>query len=146
MNFSDPILLWLLAFPIFLAGIWLGICALAANISGWTKMAKVYQTQRTPSGKNYKFASGRIGAANYNGVLEIHVDREGIYLKPFVLFQFQHPTLFLPWNRIRELGSENNWVFQSTILEILGNHAESIARIQLPEKIFQEFKSYLHKT
>jgi hypothetical protein len=115
-------------------------------VSGWRGLANLYGTPRTPSGKNFRFVYGKIGFINYNGILMIHIDREGIYLETFILFSFQHPTLFLPWSRIREVGSQKTWIFQSFILEIFGNDAESICRIQLPESIFQEFKNYLHKT
>ncbi len=142
----SPSLIAVFFVPIVLVGVWLFICWGASIASGWRNLANLYATPRTPSGKNFRFVYGKIGYINYNGVLVIHVDREGIYLETFVLFSFRHPPLFLPWSRIREVGSQKTWIFQSFILEIFGNNAESICSIQLPESIFQEFKTYLHKT
>lgn len=88
-----PVLLFFLIFPLF----WIGVIFLVAYISGWAKLAKVYRFDGSFQDRSWSFQSARVGWGNYNGVLTVGANWEGLYLKPFFLFQFGHPPLFIPW-------------------------------------------------
>jgi hypothetical protein len=98
-----PLLLFFLLFPLF----WMGVIFLVAYISGWTALAKVYHFDGAFQGRRWSFQSAQVGWGNYNGVLTVGANWEGLYLKPFFLFQFGHTPLFIPWYDIstKQTGS-----------------------------------------
>jgi len=123
-----PIVLFVVIFPLF----WISIIFLIAYISGWMRLAKVYRFDGNFQGQQWAMQSARIGWGNYNGVLTVGSNWEGLYLKPFFLFQFGHPPLFIPWYEIsiKQTGS----IFKST--EFCFQRVPSI-HLKLSQKLSQ---------
>jgi hypothetical protein len=53
--------------------------------------------------------------ANYNNVLTLGVNQQGLYLASMFLFRFMHPPLLVPWSEIKVRRSKG-WVFECVIL------------------------------
>ena len=127
-NFSAifPVLLFLVIFPLF----WCGVIFLVAYLSGWATLARVYRFDGYFQGRQWSFQSAQIGWGNYNGVLTVGANWEGLYLKPFFLFRFGHPPLFIPWYDIsvKQTGS----LFKS--MEFRFQRAGSV-RLRLSQKL-----------
>lgn len=51
----------------------------------------------------------RLGV-NYNSVLTLASDAEGIYMGVMVLFRIGHPRLFIPWGQI-QVEEPRRWLF-----------------------------------
>lgn len=49
--------------------------------------------------------------ANYNNVLTLGANRDGLYLASMFLFRFMHPPLFIPWGEIKVRRSKG-WFFE----------------------------------
>jgi len=94
-------LAWL-AFPLFFAAVWTGVCWLLARIGGWHRLHQAYGDfglMRTAS--RLRFRSGRLGFANYNNVLTFDVGPSGIRFSVFGLFRFGHAAFSVPWSDLR---------------------------------------------
>jgi len=92
--------LWLLLFPVFLAGLWLTMLFLTSRM-GWSTLARTYRAQRPALAPRWTLRTARIGDAFARQVVTVAVDFSGIHLAPFGLFRAFHPPLFLPWAETR---------------------------------------------
>jgi hypothetical protein len=95
-------------FPFFLAGLWLVGTGATALLGGWRYLAAHH---RAPEGfepspeQRFRFRSivlrrSFLFPARYNGCMTIGVTPRGLYLVPFVLIRFLHPSLLIPWTEI----------------------------------------------
>ncbi len=92
--------------------LWLLIGALISFCGGWFSLAKVYRTRSAFNGAKWRMQSGRMRwLANYNNVLTIGANREGLYLASLFLFRFMHPPLLVPWSEIK-VRRKKGWVFE----------------------------------
>jgi hypothetical protein len=92
--------LWLLLFPVFLAGLWLTMLFLISRM-GWSTLARSYRARLPALGPRWTLRTARIGEASARHVVTVAVDFSGIHLAPFWLFRAFHPPLFLPWAETR---------------------------------------------
>ena len=96
-------MIWL---TVVLAGIavWLAIWAGSISLAGWMgwkPLAKEYPGSREPEGQRLTWQGVHIGASNYNGVITVVLNEDGIYLRPVRLFAYNHPPIQIPWSAIR---------------------------------------------
>ncbi len=49
--------------------------------------------------------------ANYNNVLTLGANREGLFVACMLLFRFMHPPLLIPWKEIKVRRSKD-WFFE----------------------------------
>jgi hypothetical protein len=97
---------------IFPIALWFLISALLSITSGWFSLSKVYRTEVPFEGAKWKGQSGRMRwLANYNSVLTLGANREGLYLACMFLFRFMHPPLLVPWREIKVRRSQA-WFFE----------------------------------
>ena len=96
---------WLALVPIALVvvpAVWCGVVWLIGQ-AGWRTLARAYATDLPASGRTFRFQSGRIGHASYNGVLTISVEPEGIRLAVAAPFRPGHPPVLIPWDEISDI-------------------------------------------
>jgi hypothetical protein len=96
-------------FPVFFVGMWSFVLFLLANIGGWSRLARHYQTQTEFAGKKWHFKSGRMGLTNYSACLTVGANNSGLYLAVFPLFRVGHPPLLIPWVDISTSKSKRFW-------------------------------------
>jgi len=98
-------------FPIYFLWLWLLVGATISVIGGWFSLAKVYRTQVAFDGTKWRMQSGQMRwLANYNRVLTMGVNPQGLYLSSMFLFRFMHPPLLVPWSDIK-VRSSQSWGF-----------------------------------
>ena len=88
-------LAFLLVFPVM----WIAVIWLISRF-GWVGLASYWHTTETPTGLLYSSASGRIGGARYNHVLQVWLDDKGLFLEPIWLFRVGHERLLIPWEAV----------------------------------------------
>ena len=99
-------------FPIYFLFLWLLIGAILSFIGGWFSLAKVYRTRVPFEGAKWRMQSGQMRwLANYNNVLTMGVNQQGLYLASMFLFRFMHPPLLVPWSEIK-VRRNKGWVFE----------------------------------
>ncbi|HEX6368465.1 MAG TPA: hypothetical protein VF006_06025 [Longimicrobium sp.] len=113
MNDSLTFLIWFV--PLWILGftvMWLGITGGLAEFGGWGELARLY---REPEGmarapvRSFHMASLDLRRGwfplpvNYGGCMVVEVAAAGLHLRPWRLFRFRHPPLFIPWSRIEHL-------------------------------------------
>lgn len=113
MNDPQPLSLWfiplfLIAFPLM----WLGITGMLAALGGWSELARLYRepegTVRAPL-QRFSMASLDLRRGwlplpvNYSNCMVLEVAREGLHLRPWPVFRFRHPPLFIPWPQMERL-------------------------------------------
>ncbi len=54
---------------------------------------------------------------NYNNVLTIGVNAQGMYLAVMFLFRFRHPPLLIPWSDIK-VRRHKGWIVNYVILTL----------------------------
>lgn len=108
---SFPI--WLIpVFPLFFAGMWLGITGVLATIGGWSDLAQLY---REPEGavRAPVQSFGRTSIdlrrgwfplpTNYSNCAIVEISNAGVHLRTWKPFRFRHPPLLLPWKEIERV-------------------------------------------
>ncbi|WP_428655867.1 hypothetical protein [Runella sp.] len=126
----------LAGFIVVFSILWSGICFLIAWVSGWRHLASLYQTTPLKEGF-YTGIYGRIGLANYNGVLRLGFSEKGMYLHVMPLFKLGHDALLIPWSELKNVQQSNS---------IFGNYVKCKVdgvTISLPYKHFGTLQSYL---
>ncbi|MFK7903750.1 MAG: hypothetical protein AB8B69_01430 [Chitinophagales bacterium] len=133
------IIAFLVIFPLF----WLGITYLIAKVSGWGTMAKYYHTKSAPEGYTKSMASGRIGWANYSHVLNIVVNKEGLYMGTILPFRLTNPPLFIPWEHIELQGKVNFFLMVTQKFSICTPNGKRIVKVFLSRSIFEEARGII---
>ena len=123
-----PIILFLIGFPLF----WCGVIFLIALIGGWATLSRVYRFDGYFQGQQWSMQSARLGWTNYNNVLTVGANWEGLYLSPLFLFRTGHPPLFIPWIDI----SVKKTASLFTSIEFRFQQAPSV-RLKLSQKLSQ---------
>ncbi len=123
--------------------LWVALLRFFSKLSGWEKIASVYQVLDFPSDTEIKkFISGKIGKIHYSNALHVYLNEFGIGLKTIAFYKLTHPPIFIPWQRIRIIDTEEK-PNENIIFEVLGNEGESIARISMSINILQNYKPFL---
>ena len=92
------------AFPLFFAGMWVGISALLSRLSGWSELAKRYPAAAEPEGERVVWTSAQIGGVSFRSCLNVTLAPDGLYLVPARLFRLFMPPVLVPWSDIRFEG------------------------------------------
>lgn len=130
----------MLVFPVF----WIFIVFLIAYIGGWRRLAEHYSQIIYPKSgdtKVVRFASGRIGLSNYNGVLTLTFSRAGLFLDMIIFFKFGHKDLFIPWTEIIQIAQKKVMFFN--YYEILLKKTD--AKILIHKRHFEKGLDYVPK-
>jgi hypothetical protein len=93
---------FIVVFPFFFAGSWFLVAAAVSSVGGWYALSNRYRTRIAFDGAKWKMQSGQMRRfMNYNNVLTLGANGEGLYLACMFLFRFMHPPLFVPWREIK---------------------------------------------
>jgi hypothetical protein len=126
-----------IVFPFMFCGMWIFVSMLISIVGGWKKLAQSYPDSSPKRKYTYTFQSGRMGPANYQGVLKIGADETGLHLAVVVLFRLFHPPLSSPWEDLRQL--EFTQIFFTKRARFTCRAHPGI-RIQLPEKVMKDLQ------
>lgn len=133
---------FILVFSLFL--LWVALLRFLARLSGWEKIASVYQVLDFSTDTEVKkFISSRVGNINYTNSLHVYLSELGIGLKTVSFYRLTHPPVFIPWQRIRIIDTDENPTSNLATFEVLGNEGESIARISISINLLQNYKPFL---
>ena len=100
MSTSALVVLTAAGFAVLFALIWCFVLWVVSWLSGWRRLADRFGAALEFGGDVVAFVSARIGIANYNGVLIVGANDEGLYLVPIQIFRLFHQPLFIPWAEI----------------------------------------------
>jgi hypothetical protein len=90
--------------------LWCLIGLLVAHLSGWHQLGKLYGSSRKNNGRKWRMKSiGMRRGQNYQNIVTIGANIEGIFLSVFPLFRFGHQPLFIPWDQITYI--KKRWYF-----------------------------------
>ena len=123
--------LFLAAFPLF----WAAVCWLIAR-AGWARLAGAYRAETRPTGKTFRMVSGRVGAANYSGVLTVSVEPGGLRLAVMAPFRPGHPPLLFPWDEVRDIRPHKVLWHTSYALDV----GPEAVTVQLPERVVEAIR------
>lgn len=83
------------------------------HFSSWDELAKDFKSEINFD-HQIKYGSMHLGLSNsyneYENIIHIGYDPNGIYIKPFFLFSYKNPSLFLPWKKISDCQNRGSWV------------------------------------
>lgn len=105
---------WLepVVFTFFAIAGWVVFSYFLAHWSGWQALAKVYRASRPALGETIRpWGASMRGGTNYNSLLGMKVDSQGVYLFVFFLFRPGHPPLYIPWGDL-SATPEKQWWFK----------------------------------
>jgi hypothetical protein len=99
-------------FPVYFVTLWLLVGATISYVGGWFSLSRLYRTRVPFDGAKWGGQSGQMRwLANYNHVLTLGANQEGLYLASMFLFRFMHPPLLIPWSEIKVRRSRG-WFFE----------------------------------
>lgn len=129
-----PVLMPVL-FLVFFPLMWCGVLWINSHLGGWSRLAKRYRSSGIPNGKSFTSVQGQVGIVSYRAALECSANEEGLFIRPWALFRFAHPLLFIPW-------SEMHQVTRTSLLWIPVVRADvgqpRVAVLRLAAKVFEE--------
>ena len=124
MNVILPILLagFFLLFPLF----WMFIIWVVSQM-GWQALARSYRMHGEFYGETRTFQSGVLNRwVNYNNVLIVGWNGEGLFLHVFFLFRINHPPIFIPWEEIARSEMDSWFWFKRLRLHTADRRAPMI--------------------
>jgi hypothetical protein len=130
--------LWFI-FPAYFVALWLFVCAIISLISGWTTLARRFQSTVPFVGKKWTCQSGQMRLfSGYHNCLTVGCNREGLYLATMLMFRFRHPPLLVPWTEIAI--SEKKILFFRFVRFDLGHELEIplFLRLKLAQNLKRE--------
>jgi hypothetical protein len=80
--------------------IWVLVTLFFSYSSGWSSLAKLYQTSQPVEGRRWKQISGKMGYSWMRSSLNLGANEQGLSLSLSVLFRPGNPPLFIPWGEI----------------------------------------------
>ncbi|MEO8140229.1 MAG: hypothetical protein ABI742_11310 [Gemmatimonadota bacterium] len=98
------------------AGLWLLITGALASFSGWTALAEAYPGGLRPNGEVVRRQVVGLGRTKENGVTNVILAPQGLYLFPMVLFGYRRAPVLVPWGRLRYV--ESHQIFWSRWHEV----------------------------
>lgn len=122
-------LAFLVGFPLF----WILIGKLIAQ-GGWARLAKQFETTRPAAGRRVRIGSARVGLANYNNVLRLHAQPDGLRMSVLGIFRSGHPPLLIPWDAISDIEPVKVLWYRGYTLQV----GEPPVAIQLPASIVED--------
>lgn len=112
---------------------------------GWYRLAKNYAYDGFFTGDPVKRLSMRIGTSNYNNVLQVKVNYEGIYIRPVFIFKLFHPAVMIPWKDIPEPEKKNSLLARRIYFETGKEKPVMIAMFGLSAKKFLDIYNQYKK-
>ena len=102
---------------VLFAIVWVVVGVLIAWVSGWRSLAERYRTEREFPGHKRRMQSAQMRAAcNYNNILTLASDAEGITMGLSLNMFLGHPRLSIPWADVRvEEPKRMLWVTTRTL-------------------------------
>jgi hypothetical protein len=131
-----------IAFIVFFVIIWCLVILLISFASGWQQLAERYRSPQPISGKQWFSQYGRVNGARYGNALNLVTNAEGISLEPMILFNLNHPRIFIPW---RDLHNPRPIVYRWRELTQVDVGNPSIATISLPPAVFEQGKAIMER-
>lgn len=92
-----PVWGWPVVVPVAFVVWWCFVVWLVGSVFGWGRLASRYPARESFPGTPHRFKSGKVGLANYSGVLTVGASADGLYLAVLFPFRPGHPPLFIPW-------------------------------------------------
>jgi len=125
-------------FSVMFPTMWLTIGFLIARIGGWGLLAEKYRTDREfPRRKRWMQSAQMRFGTNYNSVLTLASDSEGIYMRVMSLFRMGHPPLFIPWAEI-QVDEPRRWLLWKRVALQLGTEAVPLRLYERTAKFLLE--------
>ncbi len=113
-NETITIILAVLAFFIVFPLFWSAVVFLISRMGGWGSMAEAYTYHEPRSARCFSMQSAILRlSSNYNGVLKICADEEGLYFSVNFFFRPGHSPFFVPWGDIS--GTKKSYVFYQVV-------------------------------
>jgi len=102
------------AFLVFFPLLWMSTCWLISRLSGWSSLARSFETDQPAVGETFFPASGRVRLfSSYQNCLKVSVSEEGVRVATVMFFKSGHRPLFFPWESVDRLEQRRNF-FGST--------------------------------
>ena len=107
---------------------------------GWTNLEAGYINKDTFYGERVGIISASINRANYRNALILKYNKDGIYLKPIILFRMFHKPVLIPWKEIKEVRDKR--ILFNTLKELVIGQPV-VATITITEEIYRKIESNL---
>ena len=101
-----------IAFVLF----WIFIVWMIAQMAGWPKLVEKYPPRQPWNETCWRMQSARLrNRGNYNGVLNVCADAEGVHFSTIFPFRFGNAPFSVPWV---EISGHKRQRFLSTMVEL----------------------------
>jgi hypothetical protein len=118
----------ILIFPVFFIGMWTLVTFFISRM-GWNDLAKNYQYDDVFTGTRIGMISASINSANYKNSLVLKYNKDGIYLRPVIMFRMFHKPILIPWKEIKEVR-DRKVIFNTFSELIIGDPLVAVIRFR----------------
>jgi hypothetical protein len=106
-------------FPFIFVGMWILVTYMISKM-GWDKLVEKFRYKGPFEGDRIGIISATINSGNYNKVIILRCNQQGIFLKTIFFFRLFHPSVFIPWKEIKEIRDRKVLFIQCKEL-VVGN-------------------------
>ncbi len=139
-----------LGFLTFFVTLWLGVCALLAQLSGWRSLATRFRAKEGVGGEQFRFCSGSIGSSSwfpvgYRNCLCVTLNDSGVGLSLLFPFRVFSPALFIPWKQVESVKEDRIWLVKCAIVRIRGTPTRIGLQAKPGQSVVAAYKSSEHR-
>ncbi|HZS61250.1 MAG TPA: hypothetical protein VFA43_18380 [Gemmatimonadaceae bacterium] len=121
-----------------LVGLWIASNAIGAYTSGWSALARRFQSGSQPEGPRLTHQVVRVGSVRESRSTVMIPTAAGLYLHSHPLMFFR-PPLLIPWSLIRYAGGQDFLWMRTRVLDLDG-----VTTIGVRDNAFREITPYLN--
>jgi hypothetical protein len=101
-------------------GLWIGVGALLAIVSGWPRLAKSFPARTRPAGVPLRGQVASFGGVGERNVTGLIVCDDGLFLWAIWLFRPLRPPLLIPWSEIDSVEERRRLWWTVYALDVRG--------------------------
>jgi hypothetical protein len=88
----------------YMVGFWCGYTRILARSSGWTQLARHWDTADIPSGMTFRGCTVWFDPLSSYSLKQLTLSDEGLYLRVAFFLRPFHPSVLIPWSNVKHLG------------------------------------------
>jgi len=101
-------------------GLWFLVCGILAELSGWPTLARRFPGGPRPRERRLRRQVLTFGLVSENGVTNLIVSPQGLYLFSNPLFRFRRRPILVPWSQVKEAGERGRLWWRASVFDLGG--------------------------
>ena len=119
-------------------GMWLLVCGILTELSGWPALARRFPGGPRPPAPRLRRQVLSFGVVSENGVTNLIVVPQGLYLFSNPFFRFRRAPILVPWAHVQGAGERGRLWWRVRVLELGG-----VTNIGVKRRAYEAIKPFI---